>query len=104
MSLGSVIVTVMWAVVSLAFAFYANNFGSYDKTYGTIAGVIVLMFWLYLTCYLVLLGAEINAETEHQTARDTTVGSPSPMGRRGAEKADSIPDPAHPTAASKPRT
>jgi membrane protein len=103
-SLGSVIVTVMWAVVSLVFAFYVNNFGSYDKTYGTIAGVIVLMFWLYLTCYLVLLGAEINSETEHQTARDTTVGHPAPMGRRGAEKADSIPDPAHPTAASKPRT
>ena len=74
-SLGSVIVTVIWALASLAFAFYANKFGSYDKTYGTIAGVIVLMFWLYLTCYLVLLGAEINSETEHQTARDTTVGS-----------------------------
>jgi membrane protein len=103
-SLGSVVVTVMWAVVSLVFAFYVNNFGSYDKTYGAIAGVIVLMFWLYLTCYLILLGAEINAETEHQTARDTTVGHPSPMGRRGAEKADSIPDPAHPTEASKPRT
>jgi membrane protein len=103
-SLGSVIVTVMWAVVSLVFAFYANHVGSYDKTYGTIAGVIVLMFWLYLTCYLVLLGAEINAEAEHQTARDTTVGSPSPMGRRGAEKADSLPDPAHPTEASKPKT
>ena len=55
---------------------YVNNFGSYDKTYGAIAGVIVLMLWLYLTCYLVLLGAEINAETEHQTARDTTEGEP----------------------------
>lgn len=103
-SLGSVIVTVMWAVVSLAFAFYVNNFGSYDKTYGAIAGVIVLMFWLYLTCYLVLLGAEINAEVEHQTARDTTVGRTEPMGRRGAQKADSLPDPEHPTAASKPQS
>jgi membrane protein len=103
-SLGSVIVTVIWALVSLVFAFYVNNFGSYDKTYGAIAGVIVLMFWLYLTCYLVLLGAEINSETEHQTARDTTVGRPAPMGRRGAEKADSIPDPAHPTEAAKPRS
>ena len=74
-SLGSVVVTALWAVVSVGFSVYVNNFGSYDKTYGTIAGVIVLMLWLYLTCYLVLLGAEINAETEHQTAQDTTEGS-----------------------------
>ena len=55
--------------MSVGFALYVNNFGSYDKTYGAIAGVIVLMLWLYLTCYLVLLGAEINAEAEHQTAQ-----------------------------------
>jgi membrane protein len=91
-SLGAVIVTVMWAVVSVGFALYVNNFGSYDKTYGTIAGVIVLMLWLYLTCYLVLLGAEINAEAEHQTARDTTQGEPQPMGTRDAEVADTLPD------------
>jgi membrane protein len=91
-SLGAVIVTVMWAVVSVGFALYVNNFGSYDKTYGTIAGVIVLMLWLYLTCYLVLLGAEINAEAEHQTARDTTEGEPQPMGTRDAEVADTLPD------------
>jgi membrane protein len=69
-----------------------NNFGSYDKTYGAIAGVIVLMLWLYLTCYLVLLGAEINAETEHQTAVDTTEGDPVPMGARGALVADTLPE------------
>ena len=91
-SLGAVIVTVMWAVVSLGFALYVNKFGSYDKTYGTIAGVIVLMLWLYLTCYLVLLGAEINAEAEHQTAQDTTEGEPVPMGTRDAEMADTLPD------------
>src|SRR3954451_4463497 len=73
-SLGSIVVTVLWSVVSLLFSLYVDNFGSYDKTYGAIAGVIVLMLWLYLTCYLVLLGAEINAEAEHQTARDTTEG------------------------------
>lgn len=95
-SLGSVVVTVAWAVVSLLFSFYVNNFGSYDKTYGTIAGVIVLMLWLYLTCYLVLLGAEINAETEHQTARDTTEGRPEPMGERDATVADTLPDPPEP--------
>jgi membrane protein len=91
-TLGSVLVTVLWALVSLLFSFYVNNFGSYDKTYGAIAGVIVLMLWLYLTCYLVLLGAEINAETEHQTARDTTEGEPLPMGRRNATVADTLPE------------
>jgi membrane protein len=91
-SLGAVIVTVIWAVVSLGFALYVNKFGSYDKTYGTIAGVIVLMLWLYLTCYLVLLGAEINAEAEHQTAQDTTEGEPQPMGTRDAQVADTLPD------------
>jgi len=91
-SLGAVVVTVIWAVVSLGFALYVNKFGSYDKTYGTIAGVIVLMLWLYLTCYLVLLGAEINAEAEHQTARDTTEGEPQPMGTRDAEMADTLPE------------
>lgn len=92
-SLGSLVVTLIWAVVSVAFSFYVNNFGSYNETYGAIAGVIVLMLWLYLTCYLVLLGAEINAETEHQTARDTTQGDPEPMGRRDAVVADEVPDP-----------
>lgn len=95
-SLGSVVVTVVWAIASVAFSFYVDNFGSYDKTYGTIAGVIVLMLWLYLTVYLILLGAEINAETEHQTARDTTQGRPMPMGRRDATVADNLPEPPEP--------
>ncbi len=90
-SLGSVFVTLVWAVVSLGFTFYVNNFGSYNETYGAIAGVIVLMLWLYLTCYLVLFGAEINSETEHQTAVDTTDGDPAPMGFRGAVMADTLP-------------
>ncbi|MGY1774036.1 YihY/virulence factor BrkB family protein [Blastococcus sp. SYSU D00813] len=101
-SLGAVVVTLIWALVSLGFSIYVNNFGSYDKTYGAIAGVIVLMLWLYLTCYLVLLGAEINSEAEHQTAEDTTEGEPQPMGRRGAEMADTLPDPPEPTKESHP--
>src|SRR3954447_19523927 len=99
-SLGSIVVTVLWALVSLAFSLYVNNFGSYDKTYGAIAGVIVLMLWLYLTCYLVLLGAEITSEAEHQTAKDTTEGPPQPMGERDATVADSLPDPPEPTKES----
>ena len=91
-SLGAVIVTVIWALVSFGFAIYVDRFGSYDKTYGAIAGVIVLMLWLYLTCYLVLLGAEINSEAEHQTAHDTTTGKPEPMGERNATMADTLPE------------
>ncbi|MGY1813113.1 YihY/virulence factor BrkB family protein [Blastococcus sp. SYSU D00820] len=102
-SLGAVVVTVIWALVSLGFSFYVNNFGSYDKTYGTIAGVIVLMLWLYLTCYLVLLGAEINSEAEHQTAVDTTEGDPVPMGQRNATMADELPDPPVPTKETHPK-
>ncbi|MGY1736281.1 YihY/virulence factor BrkB family protein [Geodermatophilus sp. SYSU D00684] len=100
-SLGAIVVTLIWALVSLGFSFYVNNFGSYDKTYGAIAGVIVLMLWLYLTCYLVLLGAEINSEAEHQTAEDTTEGPPVPMGQRNATMADELPDPPEPTKESK---
>ncbi len=96
-SLGSVIVTVIWVVVSVGFSIYVDNFGSYDKTYGAIAGVIVLMLWLYLTCFLVLLGAEINSEAEHQTAQDTTGGEPEPMGERGAVVADTLPEKPEPS-------
>ncbi len=96
-SLGSIVVTVVWALVSLGFSFYVDNFGSYNETYGAIAGVIVLMLWLYLTCYLVLLGAEINSEAEHQTAHDTTTGEPEPMGVRGAQVADTLPESPEPT-------
>jgi membrane protein len=100
-SLGSIVVTVLWAIVSLLFSLYVNNFGSYDKTYGAIAGVIVLMLWLQLTCFLVLLGAEINSEAEHQTAADTTEGEPQPMGQRDATMADELPDPPTPTKKQK---
>jgi membrane protein len=103
-SLGSVIVTVIWAIASIGFSIYVDNFGSYDKTYGAIAGVIVLMLWLYLTCFLVLLGAEINSEAEHQTAHDTTEGPPQPMGARDATMADELPDPPVPSKEDKEPT
>lgn len=100
-SLGSLVVTVAWVVVSIAFSFYVSNFGSYSATYGAIAGVVVLMLWLQLTCFLVLLGAEINSEAEHQTAHDTTAGEAVPMGQRDATMADELPDPPTPTKAQK---
>ena len=59
---------MLWVLGSVGFSLYVNNFGSYNKTYGALAGVVVLMLWLYLTSYIVLLGAEINAESERQTA------------------------------------
>jgi membrane protein len=91
-STGAVVATVLWVIGSVAFSLYVDNFGSYNKTYGALAGVIVLMLWLYLTSYIVLLGAEINAESERQTARDTTRGDAEPMGSRGAVAADTVAD------------
>jgi membrane protein len=88
LSVGSVVATVIWVVASIAFAFYVNNFGSYSKTYGALAGVVVLLLWFWITALVVLIGAELNAESEGQTVRDTTKGEPQPLGQRGAVKAD----------------
>ena len=90
---GSLVATVLWIIGSIAFSLYVNNFGSYNKTYGAIAGVVVLMLWLYLTSYIVLLGAEVNAESERQTRADTTRGASAPMGERGAAAADELARP-----------
>jgi membrane protein len=87
---GAVTTTLLWIVASAGFAFYANNFGSYGATYGALAGVVILLFWLFITAYLILLGAEINSESELQTARDTTRGEEQPMGERDAVKADNV--------------
>jgi len=91
--------TLLWVLGSVGFSLYVNNFGSYNKTYGALAGVIVFLLWLYLTSYIVLLGAEINAESEKQTAVDTTVGEPQPMGQRHAVAADTLAEPADPRGA-----
>ena len=91
-STGAVVATVLWVAGSAAFSLYVDNFGSYNRTYGALAGVIVLLLWLYLTSYVVLLGAEINAEAERQTERDTTRGRPVPMGERRAVAADEVAD------------
>jgi membrane protein len=89
-SVGSVFALVAWIAVTLGFRFYVSQFGSYNETYGSLAGVIVSLFWLWLTAVIVLLGAEINAELEHQTSHDTTIGGEQPMGQRGAVKADTL--------------
>jgi membrane protein len=95
-SVGALVAGVLWVLASLGFSLYVNNFGSYNKTYGALAGVVVLLLWLYLTSYIILLGAEINAESEKQTKQDTTTGPPVPMGERRAEAADTVADPPEP--------
>jgi membrane protein len=95
-SVGALVAAGLWVLGSLAFSLYVNNFGSYNKTYGTLAGVVILLLWLYLTSYIILLGAEINAESEKQTKQDTTKGPAAPMGERGAEAADTLADPPEP--------
>ena len=87
---GSVVAATVWLLGSLAFSAYVQNFGSYGKTYGALGGVIVLITWFYLMGFTIVLGAQINAEMEHQTAVDTTEGPPAPMGKRGAYVADTL--------------
>jgi len=90
LSPGAVLATILWIAGSAGFAVYVQNFGSYQETFGALAGVIILLMWLWISALLILLGAELNAEAEAQTRIDTTVGDPMPMGRRGAVKADTL--------------
>ena len=87
---GAVAAAVIWLLGSAGFSFYVNSFGNYNKTYGALAGVIILNLWLFLTMYAVLFGAEMNSEMEHQTRKDTTTGPDRPMGQRDATKADHV--------------
>lgn len=89
-SWGAVVATILWIVGSALFSIYVGEFASYDKAYGSLGAVVVLLMWLYLSAFAVLLGAAFNAELEHQTARDSTDGTPQPMGRRGAVMADTL--------------
>jgi membrane protein len=87
---GGIAAAVLWLVVSMLFSWYVSNFGSYNETYGSLGAVIGFMTWIWLSTVVVLCGAEINAEVEHQTAQDTTEGSRQPMGARGARMADTV--------------
>ncbi|HLU05010.1 MAG TPA: YihY/virulence factor BrkB family protein [Woeseiaceae bacterium] len=89
-SWGSAIAATLWLIASLGFSYYVQNFGSYGETYGALGGVVVMLLWFYLSSYVVILGAEINAEMEHQTERDTTSGDEKPLGERGAHVADTV--------------
>jgi membrane protein len=89
-NMGSLIASVLWAATSLLFTWYASSFGNFNKTYGSLGAIIVLMTWFYLSSFIILLGGEINSELEHQTKKDSTTGRPKPMGTRGAKMADTI--------------
>jgi membrane protein len=89
-SVGAIVGAALWLTGSALFAIYVENFGNYNKTYGTFASVIILMLWFNLSAFAALIGAEINAEMEHQTAEDTTTGAPRAQGERGAYVADNL--------------
>ncbi len=87
---GAALATTVWIITSTGFSFYLQNFADYNAAYGSLGAVMGLMIWTWLSVMIVAIGAEINAEMEHQTARDTTTGPPSPMGERGATMADTL--------------
>lgn len=87
---GSIFSAIAWLAASFLFSWYVQNFGSYNKTYGSLGAAVGFMTWVWLSIIVILLGAKLNAEMEHQTARDTTVGSPRRIGERGAQMADTL--------------
>jgi membrane protein len=89
-SVGSVFAAFAWLAISALFSWYLSKFADYNATYGSLGAVIGLMMWIWLSVSVILIGAELNAEIEHQTARDTTVGHGKPLGARGAVMADTV--------------
>jgi membrane protein len=89
---GALAATALWIIGSVGFSIYVGNFGSYNETYGSLGAVVVLMLWMYLSAYVVLLGAELNAEAERQVRPDSTLPPDQPMGERGAWAADTLGD------------
>jgi membrane protein len=91
---GSIGATVVWLAASVGFSFYLSNFANYEATYGSLGAVIGFMMWTWISVITLIMGAQINAEMEHQTTRDSTTGEPKPMGQRGAVVADTVGKPA----------
>jgi membrane protein len=90
LSVGAVAAALLWIAGSALLSWYLSNFGNYDATYGSLGAAIGLMIWMWMSAIIVLCGAELNSEIEHQTAVDTTVGRPKPLGARGAVMADTV--------------
>ena len=89
-SVGSVFAALTWIAVSVAFSWYLSKFADYNATYGSLGAVIGLMMWMWISTAVVLIGAELNSEIEHQTAQDSTTGIAKPLGARGAVMADTV--------------
>ncbi len=87
---GSVLAGLLWLLASALISWYAASFADFNKTYGSLGAVVVLQIWIWVTALVIITGAKVNAEAEHQTAVDTTTGPPEPMGRRGAIVADTL--------------
>jgi membrane protein len=90
LSWGAGVATVVWLIASWGFSFYLQNFADYNATYGTLGAVIGFMMWTWISVIILLIGAELNGELEHQTAKDSTTGPPQPLGSRGAVMADRV--------------
>jgi membrane protein len=91
---GAAFSTLAWAATTIAFSAYLINFANYNATYGTLGALVAFMVWIWLSIVILIVGAELNAELEHQTRRDSTTGRPLPMGHRGAVMADTLGKPA----------
>lgn len=89
-SCGALLAVVSWALISVAFSYYVANFGNYNQVYGSIGAVIAMLIWLWISSFLVLLGASLNAQIELRTRPDSTIGSSKPLGQRGAYAADNV--------------
>ena len=90
---GAVLAAVVWILASWGFSYYLQNFADYNATYGTLGAVIGFMIWTWISLIILFVGAELNAEMEHQTEQDTTQGPPKPLGQRGAVMADTVGKP-----------
>jgi len=87
---GSLFAALTWLLLTWAFGIYVGRFTDYNASYGSLGAVVALLTWMYLSAYAFIFGAELNSEIEHQTATDSTTGSPEPMGERGAWAADNV--------------
>jgi membrane protein len=90
LSVGSVAAAIAWLIGSVLFSWYISHFGAYNATYGSLGAAVGMMMWMWISAIVILLGGELNAEIEHQTAHDSTVGEDKPLGERGAVMADTI--------------
>lgn len=87
---GALFAASVWLIGSVTFSWYLANWSNYSATYGSLGTVIGVMMWMYLSLWVVLVGAELNAQMEHQTTQDSTIGADKPLGDRGATMADTI--------------